>query len=299
MIDLIFAVLIWGLSFALAKKALNEFSPFELVTIRLALGSLTAFGISRFWTKTKSSNRSPMTPLILGFFEFGGTYLLYTWSLSYLPSGVVGTLTLMTPVFTMLIGRAFGINNLNKYSLLATILSLFGALLCFPFTRIFGGFEMSPQSALGLGLIIGSNLLFAIGNVLISKWERQKRWDQSLTSKGLGYGCIFALMATFARGSTAPINVSDWRVWILPFYLGVIATGLGFFLWNRGVQKVSAFPASLIGNFKGPLAVLWGILLLNEKFDSKFLLGLVLLFCSAGMVRLKGNLMLISADEIQ
>ena len=144
---------------------------------------------------------------------------------------------------------------------------------------------MNSQTKFGISLLMLSNLLFAIGNVLISKWEGQKRWNQSLTSNGLTFGFILALVVTLVAKQSWSFDYGHWRAWILPLYLGFIATGLGFFLWNRGVQKVSAFPASLIGNFKAPLSVFWGVVLLHERFDFKFLIGLVLLFCSAVMVR--------------
>jgi drug/metabolite transporter (DMT)-like permease len=281
--ELIATVIIWGLSFALAKKALNQFTPFELVTIRLALGALTASILFKI-TEKKSPKAGWAVALILGLFEFAGTYILYTWSLSYLPSGVVGTLTLLTPVLTFVVGFLFGVNPMSWRGFLATLLSLFGAAMCFPIFKIFGAVDVSKGAAFGFCLLMVSNLLFAVGNVIISKLEKSKKWSQGLTAKGLAWGVAFAFMVTLFTQHSPADHFSNLHGWILPIYLGVVATGLGFFLWNKGVQKVSAFPASVIGNFKGPLSVLWGVILLGEHFDFKFVLGLILLFLSTQLV---------------
>jgi drug/metabolite transporter (DMT)-like permease len=131
-------------------------------------------------------------------------------------------------------------------------------------------------------LVILSNFSFAIGNVFISKLEQNKRWEQGLTTMGLGWGALIAL--PFALCSKHTASLVGFKSFLLPLYLGLIATGLGFYLWNRGVQKISAFPASLIGNFKSPLSVIWGVLLLHESFDSTFLIGFALLFSSALLI---------------
>jgi probable blue pigment (indigoidine) exporter len=293
MLELITTVLIWGFSFALAKKALNLFSPFELVALRLTLGALTAglltqiFSVKEEAKDSSSFKKSWGMALTLGFFEFAGTYILYTWSLSYLPSGVVGTLTLLTPTFTFLAGCALKTHRPSFRNFAATLVSFFGACLCFPVLRIFSGVELTHDAIFGFCLLMLSNFFFALGNVLITKWQGSLVWRSSLTVKGLTLGAVLAILVASLTARSPLIPLANWQAWLLPVYLGIVATGLGFWLWNRGVRKVSALPASLVGNFKGPLSVFWGFILLHESFDGKFLFGVVLLLVSTQIISLR------------
>ena len=291
MVDLVTTAFIWGFSFALAKKALNNLSPYELVTIRLALGALTVFILTNFsafrvprilsGSAKKSFKREKLkVAFLIGLFEFASTYILYTWSLKFLPSGVVGTLTLLTPVLTYSVSMLAGISKWSGKALLSISLSILGAALCFPMTRIFAGFHPEASAVTGFMLIMISNLFFAVGNVIITKTERRGLWTQSLTFHGLGVGALLALMACFVFPAGNYSRFSDYHVWLLPFYLGIVATGLGFFLWNRGVQKVSATAASVVGNFKAPFSILWGALLLGESVSWSLMAGLLCLLAA-------------------
>jgi drug/metabolite transporter (DMT)-like permease len=321
-LDLSLTVIIWGFSFVLAKKALNSFTPFELVTIRLFLGGVTAWALARFFAfrvggrrLTASlgprearfvSSRYWRSAIVLGVFEFAGTYLLYTWSLMYLPSGVVAALTLMTPIFAYLIGLSVRTETFSKKALFATILGFLGAACALPVERIFSGIRLDTATLFGCALITASNLFFAIGNVLITKFERVKRWDNIITAKAQLVGAAVAFGAVLftwgtPMGGAAPGSVTPWerlgglagnpRSWILPVYLGIVATGLGFFLWNRGVQKVEATKATLVGNFKGPLAVVWGAIFLGEAITLRLVAGVVLLMVATQILpRRRGTL---------
>jgi drug/metabolite transporter (DMT)-like permease len=213
----------------------------------------------------------------IGLFEFAGTYIFYTWSLRYLPSGIVGTLTLLTPVFTYLASLVAGIAGLNVRFFAAIFLSVFGAALCLPVEKSFSSFQFTAPVLIGVGFITLSNILFAIGNVFITRLNLKNRWSDEITYQALAFGALISLVVCIFTPHESIERLSHLKVWLLPFYLGIVATGVGFYLWNRGVKKVSATPASLIGNFKAPFSLLWGALLLGEKLSFQIFAGLALL----------------------
>ena len=49
--------------------------------------------------------------------------------------------------------------------------------------------------------------------------------------------------------------------------LGVVPAGLGFFLWNKGVAKVSAAVGGVMNTLKAPLAVLIAWSIFGEHID--------------------------------
>jgi len=50
-------------------------------------------------------------------------------------------------------------------------------------------------------------------------------------------------------------------------YLGLIASGLGFFLWNRGATQVSAGTLAVMNNVKIPLGITASLLVFGETAD--------------------------------
>jgi drug/metabolite transporter (DMT)-like permease len=54
-------------------------------------------------------------------------------------------------------------------------------------------------------------------------------------------------------------------------YLGLIASGLGFFLWNRGATRVDAGTLAVMNNAKIPLAVACSLLFFGESPDANML----------------------------
>ena len=47
-------------------------------------------------------------------------------------------------------------------------------------------------------------------------------------------------------------------------YLGLVASGIGFFLWNRGARLVSAGQLAVMNNLKIPLGVAVSLLIFRE-----------------------------------
>jgi len=291
MIELFATTAIWGLSFALAKKALNRLHPLELVTLRLFLGAVTATIIGRLRNRPNVERRA-LLPILLGVFEFAGTYILYTWSLKFLPSGVVGTLTLSTSALIFVVALVAGVQKFRVEALAGTVLSIVGAFFCLPAGGALSGLTPSSEALIGGGLIMASNLMFAIGNVAISKFQVPGASDPNATASGLWIGALLSAIVCAASGAYDHPHELSVQALALPLYLGIVPTGLGFTLWNQGVEKTSALKASFIFNFKAPLALICGWLLLGEKLNPRLALGLVLLVLATRMIRKKPQTLL-------
>jgi drug/metabolite transporter (DMT)-like permease len=278
-IYLFVTAVIWGLSFALAKKALHVFTPYQLVAIRLLLGALTVWIVQRRLV-TRYTFGGPerhvvwLPGVLIGVFEFALTYLLYTAALSFLPSGVIGALTLLTPIYIFIGSWLVGLEEAKPRALLAVCVSILGAYLCIPF----GVWSESLSGGLwGVILINISNACFALGNIIINKLSIQYRWDDDHTYRGLLIGGLIAFICMLIDPASRHLPDLSFQAWLLPLYLGVVATGIGFFLWNKGVNDASANMAGVMGNLKAPFAIMWGSVLLSEPMNWSTWVGVFLL----------------------
>ena len=85
-------------------------------------------------------------------------------------------------------------------------------------------------------------------------------------------GCFCFLLTDF---SNINISLEQWQSVV---YLGVVASGLGFFLWNKGATKVNAGTLAAFNNAVVPLAVLCSLFVFGEieSLGTEDLLRLVL-----------------------
>ena len=87
---------------------------------------------------------------------------------------------------------------------------------------------------------------------------------------------IFSLFITnYGRLSIQP------HQWLALLYLGIIASGLSFFLWNSGARKANEGILAIMNNMKIPVAVIASVIFLGEQINwARFLAGCVLIAAS-------------------
>ncbi len=258
MIYLIIVSVIWALSFSLIKGTLTSIDPFFVSFIRLFISFLIFLPFLRF--KNIDKKLLPHL-LIIGIIQYGLMYIAYIYAYQYLKAYEIVILTIFTPIFIVITfdiwGKKFKSSNWIK-ALLAIIGS--GIILYSENTEI--GFWK------GILLIQVSNILFAIGQVYYKKLIVKNSFSEQRDN----YAVIF-LGATFITGifTFAATNFIELEVsinqWLSLLYLGGIATGLGFFLWNVGVTKVNDGSLAVMNNLKIPLGVIFAVLILNESFN--------------------------------
>ncbi len=261
---LLFVSLLWGFSFGLIKNQLSGLDANFVSFVRMAL----AFLVFLPWLKLKNVPRKGQL-LLIGAVQFGFMYIAYIFSYHYLKAYQVALFTIFTPVYVALLDDLLK-HKFNPVHLSVAVVSVLG-------TWIIVWNQTSDKVLwIGFGLVQISNLCFALGQIFYRKYRgRQTRL--------IGEIQIFALLylgALIVTGGAA-LMTTDWSQltvstdqWLTFVYLGIVASGLGFFLWNFGATKVNAGSLAVFNNLKIPLAILVTLLFFGEQANGwRLLIG--------------------------
>ena len=251
--------IIWAFSFGLIKGKLTGLDSGLVASIRLILCFLC---FMPFIFKV-SQQKMRLRLMLLGIVQFGIMYLAYIKSYQYLPGYLVAVFTIFTPFYVIALNTLFDKNSRDPKKLMmalgAVLLSIAGAAVIV--------FKTPGQEAYLIGFLILqlANIAFAIG-----QWNYQRWADQGSNAGNMAWmylgAALFASVVSFPQLSWAEIVISDEQILVL-LYLGVIASGLCFYLWNSGSKQVSPATLAVMNNGYIPIAVLASIVLFAEEAD--------------------------------
>jgi drug/metabolite transporter (DMT)-like permease len=249
---------IWAFSFGLIKGNLTGLDPNFVSFCRMALALLVFLPFFRL----KNLSRSLTFKLMLiGMIQYGLMYCSYIYSYQFLKAYQVALFTIFTPLYVTLIHDLFK-RRLNRLFLLTVFLAIGGTAVI-----VYRQVTWSDFQA-GFVLMQVSNLSFAFGQVYYRKLLKDHDDIQDVRIFALLYFGAFLFTGFFAGWTTewASLVVTTKQVWTL-FYLGVLASGICFFLWNFGSKKVDAGALAILNNLKIPLAVACSAIFFHETVN--------------------------------
>jgi drug/metabolite transporter (DMT)-like permease len=255
---LLLVSVIWAFSFGLIKR-LGGLDPTAIAVLRLVI-SLAVF--IPFFRPGRMTGAQMARLALVGAVQFGAVYILYLRAFAHLHAYEVALFTITTPIFVALIDALVERRWRVRY-VSAAMLSFAGAGIVLwnsvGDSGILGGFV----------LVQLSNLCFAGGQVA---WRRER----ARLPQEAGDASVFALPFAGALALTLAFScfATDWRSfspgpaqWATIFYLGAVASGAGFFLWNVGSIRVNAGVLAAFNNAKIPLGIACSILVFGERAD--------------------------------
>jgi len=85
---------------------------------------------------------------------------------------------------------------------------------------------------------------------------------------------LFSILVVTLKGTYQHLNNINTDQWYVLLYLGVIASGIGFYGWNYGAKKASVNQLAIMNNGYIPIAVILSFVFFDETGDIfKLLLG--------------------------
>ena len=257
MVYLVGITLLWAFSFSLIGVYLaGQVDSYFSVFMRVALASLVFLPLLRP-IPVKLAGQL----MALGAIQLGLMYVFYFHSFTLLSVPEVLIFTILTPIYVTLIHDLLQRRFRLSY-LLTAVLAVIGA-------AIIRYSPVESQVLVGFLVVQGANLCFALGQVGYK--ILLERTPTHVPQRYLfGYFYLGALAVTLILWLTLgdmgrlPTTGVQWGILI---YLGVIASGLGYFLWNKGATLVDAGTLAIMNNALIPAGLVVNLLIWNRDAD--------------------------------
>ena len=264
--------LLWAFSFSLIGVYLaGQVDSWFSVFMRVALASIVFLPFLKFKQVPKKLIVQLMS---IGGIQLGLMYCFYYQSFLLLSVPEVLLFTVFTPIYVTLIYDLLKA-RFSPWYLVTAAIAVAGAV----FIKFAG---INENFVIGFFVVQGANLCFAIGQVAYKYvMENQSVELPQRTVFGYFYlGALVVATVAFALlGNPAKLPTTSLQ-WGILIYLGVIASGLGYFVWNKGACLVNAGALAIMNNALVPAGLIVNIVIWNRDVDVARLTigGIIILF---------------------
>ena len=258
MIYLFIVSIVWAFSFGLIKGSLTNLDSNLVSFIRLFI----SFIFFAPFLKIKNLPRSVTLKLLLtGCIQYGIMYSVYIYSFQYLLSFEVALFTIFTPIYVTVINDLLN-KKINFYFLASSIIAVLGTGIV-----VYNKIE-NPDFLTGFVLVQLSNLCFAFGQVYYKNVMNGLKDVKDLQIFGILYlgSLIPTVLLSLVTVNFHTVIITTNQILILLF-LGIVATGAGFFIWNYGARKTNTGALSIFNNLKIPMAVAVSVIVFGDDVN--------------------------------
>lgn len=253
---------LWAFSFSLIGVYLSaSVDAYFAVLTRTLLASLVFVPLLKF---ARIPLKLAMQLMLIGGFQLGVMYLCLYQSFSYLSVPEVVLFTIFTPIYITLTNDLLQ-GRFTLWYLLTASLAVVGA-------GIIRFNHISTDFFVGFLLVQAANLCFGLSQVAYKHLMAHLQMSVSTLRHRdvFGYFYLGALLVA----ALGMLLFGDWQrlpssstQWIVLLWLGLVASGVGYFLWNKGATLVDAGTLAIMNNALVPAGLLVNLLIWNREVD--------------------------------
>ena len=261
---LIFVTILWAFSFSLIGEILaGQVDSYFAVLIRVALASLVFLPFTKF---KGIPNKLKLKIMLIGTVQIGLMYIFLYKSFLFLSVPEVVLFTVFTPIYVTLFYDGLK-GQFKALYLISTGLAVFGAY-------IIRYQNISEDFITGFLMVQGASICFALGQSAYKKvMESHREIRQRDVFGYFHFGALIISAISFILFAN-PEKLSPSLIqWTVLLWLGIAASGLGYFLWNKGACLVDAGVLAIMNNALVPVGLLVN-LIIWEKTSNYLLLFL-------------------------
>ena len=253
---LVLTTVLWAFSFSFIGVYLSgQVDPWFCVVMRVCLALLV---FVPFWRYRAAPPKVAALLMMIGGCQLGVMYLFYYQSFLYWRVAEVVLFTVMTPLYVTLV-----------YDLLKTRFRagyLFSAALAVLGAVVVRYNNLSSDFWLGFLIVQGANLCFGVGQVSYKYLLEKHPIDDQRTVFAWFYlgAAIVTIPAwlLFGDANALPTTPLQWGVLL---WLGLVASGLGYFMWNKGASQVDVGTLAIMNNALIPLGLVVNLLIWGQS----------------------------------
>lgn len=253
---LIITTILWAFSFSLIGEYLaGHVDSYFSVLMRVGLAALVFLPFLRTRGQTLTTI---LLYMLVGAMQLGIMYLFSFRAYLYLSVSEFLLFTVLTPLYITLIYDLLSKRRLRWGYALSALLAVVGA-------AIIRYDKVSDHFWTGLMFVQLANLSFAIGMVGYKRLMETRPMPQHNAFAWFYLGAAaVAVIAWFLLGNSQKLPTTSLQ-WGILVWLGVVASGLGYFMWNYGATQVDAGTLGIMNNVHVPAGLLVNLAIWQEQ----------------------------------
>ena len=269
----IITIIVWGSCFVLTKNLLVDYTPIQIIPLRMGLAYLTLWVLrpKLFRLKWKDELRFLLIGITGGSFYF----FLQNTALNHTYAANVSILVGMSPILTVLLAALFSRNGekLGKKVYIGAVFAIVGVVLV-----VLNGQMTFHLSPLGDLLALAAALMWAVYSILIKPYTES--CDNFLVTRRVFFWAFLTSiplclctdgLPTLTPLFTQPTVLVSW------LFLGVMGNAVCFAIWNIAFKALGVVVTNNYLYASPFVTVFVGWLLLREPISVMSIIGAVLI----------------------
>ncbi|HCV43186.1 MAG TPA: hypothetical protein DGH68_06855 [Bacteroidetes bacterium] len=268
-------VIVWGATFVATKICLVYLTPAEVLGLRLLLAMPVFYGLILFRRIKIVFTPSEKRTVLLGSGVLTLHFLIQITGLQYTSATNTGWIISVTPLVLVVLSMLFLKERVGRNEIIGVVTATLGILLLV---------SKGDFTSLGWLANTGDWLILASAHT----WAVYTLVGRNISRKHNAIAVAFAFFVPATVGMTAyMIITSDWSKFLhLPvqpvigiLFLGVVATALANWWWQKGVASIGAAKSGMFLYVEPLATTLLAVPLLHESFGTFTAVGGCLVIC--------------------
>jgi len=278
---------IWGVNFPVIKAALNEISPLAFNALRFPLAAITVFLILKArggvtWPEGRD------LPAVIGLGILGNVVYqgFFIFGVDATLAGNASILLATIPIWTLILSTRLRHESPGPLVWLGVLGTLGGMILV-----VLGGnltVAMRDATLRGDILMVGAAVTWATYTVS----SRHLVWKYGATPVAawtLWVGSTGLVLLGLPSVVHLPVREISMVAWCGVVYAGVLAIGLAYVLWNRGIRRIGSSRTAAYQNLTPVVALLVSWIWLQEVPSALQVTGAAVVLAGVSLARLSGT----------
>lgn len=280
----IMALLIWASSFVAAKYTYSMMDAVWMVQSRLLLSGLVVLPFALGYLKTLPRAKWPVL-LWIAFINQVVVLLLQFIGVQHTSAASAVTIIGLEPLLMVFLGHFFFHDKAQSYHWWCGALAFAGVAIL-----IAGGAEGGHNGNISL---FGCLLVLLAGLVFCAIFRPTQKLIADIgasayTSLSFVLAAPLCLPFTLWLGQTQTIAWNTQGIFAL-LYLGIGCSWLAYWLWNKGMSRVSANTSGLLTSLEPVFGISMAFMILGERVTALSALGMVLVIGATSFAALFGR----------
>jgi drug/metabolite transporter (DMT)-like permease len=284
-IIVVLSMVFWGMSFVWSKIVLEFYDPVTTVLLRLILSSIMIFtGLKLFYKIQKIKKDDyllfAMSSLFNPFLYFLGENYGLQLSTPTTTSVIIATIPVFTPILAFIIYR----ERLSFLNIAGLFTSFIGVLFMLVNQDL--SFNASPKGVSWLTLAVMSAVLYSI---LLKKLAMKYDAFRIIATQNM-IGAIYFLPLFFIFDVEHFVTVTPSFGAILSLILlAFFASSLAYVFFTISSREIGISKTNLFTNLIPVFTTIFSFFILNELFDAKKIVGMVIVIVGVLMSQINKN----------